>query len=426
MTSAENEIRLSELIAPSFYCIHRDIQEKGHTHYVLRGGRGSCKSSFVSIEVILGIMNDENANGAVIRKVGQYLRDSVFEQLLWAIEKLGVSHLWEAKVTTPELIFIPTGQKILFRGADKPRKLKSTKVAKGYIRYIWYEELDEFSGQDEIDTINQSLMRGGGVFSCFYSFNPPREKNHWVNSMCDEPRKDRLVHKSDYCDVPADWLGPQFIAEAEYLRERNPARYENEYLGIASGTGAEIFPNVTVREITDEEINGGERYCRGLDWGYGADPFVYVAMIYDKGARRLLIYHEFYRYGAKYDEIAQAIKEENLLNSTVIAESAEPRSNDELRARGLRIRAAKKGSGSVEFGIRWLQNLDEIVIDPVRCPNTRREFCGYSFLPDGHGGLRSEFPDRDNHSIDAVRYALEDDAGRKNTAVYDRRRLGIH
>lgn len=426
MTSAENEIRLSELIAPSFYCIHRDIQEKGHTHYVLRGGRGSCKSSFVSIEVILGIMNDENANGAVIRKVGQYLRDSVFEQLLWAIEKLGVSHLWEAKVTTPELIFIPTGQKILFRGADKPKKLKSTKVAKGYIRYIWYEELDEFSGQDEIDTINQSLMRGGEVFSCFYSFNPPREKNHWVNSMCDEPRKDRLVHKSDYRDVPVNWLGPQFIAEAEYLRERNPARYENEYLGIASGTGAEIFPNVTVREITNEEINGGERYCRGLDWGYGADPFVYVAMIYDKGARRLLIYHEFYRYGAKYDEIAQAIKEENLRNSTVIAESAEPRSNDELRARGLRIRAAKKGSGSVEFGIRWLQNLDEIVIDPVRCPNTRREFCGYSFLPDGHGGLRSEFPDKDNHSIDAVRYALEDDAGRKNTAVYDRRRLGIH
>ena len=426
MTSAENEIRLSELIAPSFYCVHRDIQEKGHTHYVLRGGRGSCKSSFVSIEVILGIMNDENANGAVIRKVGQYLRDSVFEQLLWAIEKLGVSHLWEAKVTTPELIFIPTGQKILFRGADKPRKLKSTKVAKGYIRYIWYEELDEFSGQDEIDTINQSLMRGGEVFCCFYSFNPPRERNNWVNAMCDDIRPDRLVHKSDYRSVPESWLGRQFIAEAEYLKERNPSRYENEYLGIATGTGAEIFPNVVVREISDEEIKGGERYCRGLDWGYGADPFVYVSMIYDKGSRRLIIYHEFYRYGAKYDEIAEAIKNENLMNHTVIAESAEPRSNDELRARGLRIKAAKKGSGSVEFGIRWLQNLNEIVIDPVRCPNTRREFCGYSFVPDGHGGYRSEFPDKDNHSIDAVRYALEDEASKKNIISADRRKLGIY
>lgn len=426
MTSAENKILLSELIAPSFYCVHRDIQENRYTHYVMCGGRGSCKSSFVSIEVILGIMNDENANGAVIRKVGQYLRDSVFEQLLWAIEKLGVSHLWEAKVTTPELVYKPTGQKILFRGADKPRKLKSTKVAKGYIRYIWYEELDEFSGQEEIDTINQSLMRGGDVFCCFYSFNPPREKNNWVNAMCDEPRKDRLIHRSDYRTVPEEWLGPQFVAEAEYLRERNPARYENEYLGVATGTGAEIFPNVTVREISDEEISSGERYCRGLDWGYGADPFVYVGTIYDKGSRRLLIYYEFYRYGAKYDEIAEAIKTENTLNHTVIAESAEPRSNDELRARGIRIRAAKKGSGSVEFGIRWLQNLDEIVIDPVRCPNTRCEFCGYSFLPDGHGGLRSEFPDRDNHSIDAVRYALEDDAGRKSAVISDRRRIGIY
>lgn len=424
--SAEDKIRLSELIAPSFYQVHRDIQQKAHTHYVLGGGRGSCKSSFVSIEVILGIMNDKNANGAVIRKVGQYLRDSVFEQLLWAVEKLGVSHLWEAKVAAPELIYKPTGQKILFRGADKPRKLKSTKVAKGYIRYIWYEELDEFSGQEEIDNINQSLMRGGEVFCCFYSFNPPREKNNWVNAMCAEPRADRLIHRSDYRDVPKDWLGPQFIAEAEYLRERNPARYENEYLGIATGTGAEIFPNVTVREITDGEINSGERYCRGLDWGYGADPFVYTAMLYDKRAGRLLIYYEFYRYGAKYDEIAEAIKAENTFNHTVIAESAEPRSNDELRARGLRIRAAKKGNGSVEFGIRWLQNLNEIVIDPVRCPNARREFCGYSFLPDGHGGLRSEFPDKDNHSIDAVRYALEDEAGRKTAVAADRRKLGIY
>ena len=138
-----------------------------------------------------------------------------------------------------------------------------------------------------------------------------------------------------------------------------------------------------------------------------------------------MIYYEYYRYGAKYDDIATAIKAENTLNHTVTAESAEPRSNDELRARGLRIKAAKKGSGSVEFGIRWLQNLDEIIIDPVRCPNVRREFCGYSFIPDGHGGYRSEFPDKDNHSIDAVRYALEDDSTRRNTAVTDRRKLGI-
>ncbi len=371
-------------------------------------------------------MNDINANAVAVRKVGQYLRDSVYEQLLWAIEKLGVSDLWEGKVSGPELVFKPTGQRILFRGADKPRKLKSTKVANGYIKYVWYEETDEFSGQEEIDNINQSLLRGGEIFYCFYSFNPPRELSSWVNIMCVDERADRLVHKSDYRSVPTKWLGPQFIAEAEYLKIKNPIRYENEYLGTATGTGAEIFPNVTVREITDEEINGGEIFCRGLDWGYGADPFVYLALIYDKGARRILIYYEFYRYGAKFDEIAEAINSQNQGRQLVIAESAEPRSNDELRSRGVRLKPAKKGSGSVEFGIRWLQNLNEIVIDPVRCPNARREFCGYRFESDGNGGFRGEFPDRDNHTIDAARYALEDEAGRKKAAVYDRRKLGIY
>lgn len=371
-------------------------------------------------------MNNETANAVVIRKVGQYLRDSVFEQLIWAIEKLGVSELWESRLTAPELLYKPTGQRILFRGADKPRKLKSTKVAKGYIRYVWYEETDEFFGQEELDNINQSLLRGGEVFTCFYSFNPPREPGAWVNVMCTEKRKDKLVHKSDYRSVPEKWLGQQFIAEAEYIKVKNPLRYENEYLGIATGTGAEIFTNVTVREITDIEIEGGERFCRGLDWGYGADPFVYISLIYDKGGRRILIYHEFYKYGVKFDEIAENINAENKNRQMIIAESAEPRSNDELRMRGIRLKPAKKGSGSVEFGIRWLQNLSEIIIDPVRCPEARREFCGYRFTPDGNGGFRGEFPDKDNHTIDAVRYALEDEAGRKNAVINDRRRLGIY
>lgn len=426
MTSERNEIRLSSLIAPAFHPVHLDILSNRHTHYVLSGGRGSSKSSFVSIEIIFGIMNDRNANAVVVRKVGQYLRDSVFEQLLWAIDKLSASELWESKVTSPELIFKPTGQRILFRGADKPRKLKSTKVANGYIKYVWYEETDEFSGQEEIDNINQSLLRGGEVFCCFYSFNPPKEQSNWVNFFASEPRADKLIHKSSYISVPKAWLGPQFIAEAEYLKEKNPLRYKNEYLGEVTGTGAEIFPNVIVREISDEEISAGERFCRGLDWGYGADPFVYMGLIFDRSNRRILIYHEFFRYGAKYDEIARAILSENKHNSLVIAESAEPRSNDELRARGVRLKPAKKGSGSVEYGIRWLQNLNEIVIDPVRCPNTVREFSGYRFPSDGNGGYRSEYPDKDNHTIDAVRYALEDEAGRKNAVITDRRRLGIY
>lgn len=418
-------IKLSELIAPSFYSVHRDIREERYTHYVLGGGRGSCKSSFVSLEIILGILRHPNANALVLRKVGLYLRDSVFEQLVWAIGCLGGADEWDCKASIPEIVYRPTGQKILFRGADEPRKLKSTKVAVGYIRYVWYEEADEFSGQEEIDLINQSVLRGGDVFICFYSFNPPKSKNSWVNSELALPRSDRLYYKSDYRDVPKEWLGEQFLAEAEYLREQNPQRYANEYLGEQTGTGAEVFPNVTLREISDEEIKSAERICRGLDWGYGADPFVYISLIYDKTNRRIFIYSEFYQYGAKFDEIAEAIRAENCDNRTIIAESAEPRSNDELRSRGIRIRAAKKGSGSVEHGLRWLMNLSEIVIDPVRCPNAKREFVSYQFDPDGHGGFRGGFPDRDNHTIDAVRYALEDYTERRKTGILDRKKLGI-
>lgn len=425
MTSSK-ELRLSALFAPSFYSVHRDIRAGLHTHYYLSGGRGSCKSSFAGLEIIFGIMSEKSANAVAIRKVGRYLRDSVYEQLLWAIEKLGVSEQWEGKPSVPELIYKPTGQRVLFRGADSPKKLKSTKVSKGYIRYVWYEEADEFFGQEEIDMINQSFLRGGSVFTCIYSFNPPKDPNCWINRLLLVPRGDRLVHKSDYRTVPEGWLGAQFIAEAEYLRTANPLRYRNEYLGEATGTGAEIFQNITVREISDEEILAAPRICRGLDWGYGADPFVYLALIFDKPRRKILIFHEFYRYGAKFDEIAAAIRAETSKDGagTIIAESAEPRSNDELRERGIRLCAAKKGQGSVEQGIRWLQNLNEIVIDPVRCPNAQREFCGYRLEPDGSGGWRGGFPDRDNHTIDAVRYALEE-ASKRGVGTFDRRKLGF-
>lgn len=419
------EIFLSSLFAPPFYELHRDLRAARHTHYYLGGGRGSGKSSFISLEIILGIMLNPDANAVVLRKIGKFLRDSVYEQLLWAIDRLGVSEEWEARGSLPELCYRPTGQRILFRGADSPRKLKSTKVKTGYLRYIWYEEADEFSGQEEIDQINQSFLRGGSVFSCLYSFNPPKNPEHWLNRLTETPRADRFVHRSDYRSVPREWLGEPFLAEAEYLRSENPLRYRNEYLGEAVGTGAEVFGNVTVREITDGEIRSAERVLRGLDWGYGADPFVYLTLLYDRCARRVMICYEFYRYGAKFDEIAKAIHAENPERRIVTAESAEPRSNDELRDRGIRLRPAKKGQGSIEQGIRWLQNLNEIVIDPIRCPNARREFCGYRFESDGMGGFRGGFPDRDNHTIDAARYALEEVSLRREVGTIDRRKLGV-
>lgn len=420
----QTRINFLELIAPSFYSVHRDIGENAHTHYALCGGRGSCKSSFASLELVRGIMADKNANAAAIRKIGKNLRESVFEQLLWAIDRLGASDLWDSRVSIPELVYRPTGQKIIFKGADDPRKFKSVKVSQGYVKYIWFEEADEFT-PEEIDVINQSLLRGDGHFVCLYTYNPPRSAAAGINFEFSKPRSDRLLHRSDYRDVPPEWLGRAFLAEAEYLRKSDPTRYANEYLGEMTGTGAEVFTNVKLEAISDDLIASFAHTYRGVDWGYGADPFVYIGTALENSGRRLYIFEEFYRHGARFDEIAAAISAFNDRGFPVTADSAEPRSNDELRARGLNIRAAKKGQGSVEYGIRRLCDLEAILIDPIRCPNAAREFTGYRLQSDGCGGFRSGYPDKDNHTIDAVRYALEERFSRKNVGFIDRRKLGI-
>ena len=349
----------------------------------------------------------QHTNAIIFRRYGINLKDSVYEQLVWAINALKVDHLWQAGVSPMQLVYIPTGQKIIFRGLDDATKIKSVKVRKGYIKYAWYEEVNEIEGPEKIRSINQSILRGGKRFIVFYSYNPPKAARNWVNQYVSIERDDTMVHHSTYLDVPPEWLGEQFIAEAEQLKKSNLDAYKHEYLGEVTGTGGEVFNNVVLRKISEDEIKSFDRICRGLDWGYGPDPFVYVALHYDKKRSRIFIYHEFYKFRAKFDEIASQIKSENKLYEPVTAESAEPRSNDELKDRGIRIHAAKKGPGSVEHGISWLQNLTEIIIDPSRCPETAREFTGYELDRDREGNFKSGFPDRDNHCIDAVRYACE-------------------
>jgi len=403
------KIKLSELIAPSFYEIHNDIKYNRYTHYWLKGGRGSGKSSFVSIEIILGMMKDLNANAVVLRKVKETLKDSVFEQLIWAIEKLKVSDYWDIKHNPMEMTYIPTGQKILFRGADKPKKIKSTKVSKGYIKFIWYEEVDEFNGMEEIRTINQSLVRGGEQFVVFYTYNPPNRVNAWVNEEVLINRPDRKVHHSTYLTVPREWLGEQFFIEAEHLKKVNEKAYRHEYLGEVTGTGGEVFTNVTARKISDDEIRVFDRIRRGLDFGYAVDPAHYTVCHFDKTRRRLYIFYEIHQVGLSNRKLAELIKQENKSNGLIIADSAEPKSIAELRGYGINIKGAKKGPDSVEYGIKFLQDLEEIIIDPERCPNTLREFINYELEKDKDGNFKAEYPDKNNHSIDAVRYALEDD-----------------
>ena len=404
-----NKIRLSKLIAPSFYEVHEDIKHSRYTHYWLKGGRGSTKSSFVAIQIILGMMKDPQANAMALRKVGLYLKESVYEQLIWAIDVLGVSEYWHEKQSPLELIYMPTGQKILFRGADKPKKIKSTKLRKGYFKFIWYEETDEFNGMEEIRNINQTLMRGGKEFVVFYTFNPPNRVNAWVNEEILIDRPDRKVHHSTYLTVPRDWLGEQFFIEAEHLKKVNEKAYRHEYLGEVTGTGGEVFTNVTIRKITDEEIKIFDRIKRGIDWGYAIDPFVYIKCHYDKTRRRLYIFDEIYKVGLSNRKAAEMIKEKDPGHKTIIADSAEPKSIAEMKSYGIRIRGAIKGPDSVDYGIKFLQDLEEVIIDSERCPNAAREFLNYELEKDKDGNFKAEFPDKNNHTIDAVRYALEDD-----------------
>lgn len=402
------QIKLSDKMAPSFFPVHQDVKQHGHTHYVLAGGRGSTKSSYVSLEIPLLLMQNSECHAVVLRKVGNTLRNSVYTQMEWALDALHISDKWKMTISPMEMIRKATGQKILFFGVDDKAKIKSIKLPFGYVGVVWYEELDQFAGMEEIRNLNQSLMRGGSKFWCFSSYNPPKSANNWVNEEMLLDEQDRLVHRSDYLSVNPDWLGQQFIYEADKLKAKNEAAYRHEYLGEITGTGGAVFENVIEKRITDEEIQQFDRRRYGLDFGFAVDPLAFISMHYDAKREILYIFDEIYQPKLTNRHAAVKIKKKITETALIRADSAEPKSIKELNELGLRAIAAKKGPDSVEFGIRWLQGLSAIVIDKKRCPNTYKEFVTYEYETTRDGQYISAYPDKNNHAIDAVRYGCED------------------
>lgn len=401
-----SNIRLSEKIGSAFYDVAHDVFHHGHTHYDFSGGRGSLKSSTVSVLVPLLLIDNPGTHALVLRKVANTIRDSVYAQYIWAIGELGMAAYWEAKVSPMELIYKPTGQKIMFRGADDPMKIKSIKVPFGYIAVTHFEEKDQFAGRAEIRNILQSTMRGGSVFWNFESYNPPISRDNWANKDSLEERADRLRHKSTYLQAPPEWLGEQFLAEAEHLKSVNETAYRHEYLGEVVGSGTQVFENLDVAAISDYQIAQFDRILSGVDWGWYPDPFAFNRMHYDAGRKTLYIFDEVTRRRTSNRDTAELVKQRIAPGELVTADSAEEKSCEDYRSYGIRCRGAEKGPGSVNYSMKWLQSLEHIIIDPERCPDTVKEFAEYEYERDDKtGDVLPGYPDLNNHHIDAVRYA---------------------
>lgn len=401
-----SKILLSEKLGPAFHLLARDVFQHGHTHYDLSGGRGSLKSSCVSLLVPLLLIANPGTHAVVLRKVANTIRDSVYAQYIWAIGELGMADYWIAKVQPMELIYKPTGQKIMFRGADDPMKIKSIKVPFGYIAVTHFEEKDQFAGRSEIRTILQSTMRGGSKFWNFESYNPPISRDNWANKDSREDRPDRLCHRSTYLEAPPKWLGEQFLNEAEHLKETDERAYRHEYLGEAVGTGGNVFDKLELREITDKEISSFDRIYQGVDWGWFPDPFAFIRLHYDRGRETIYLLDEIYENKLPNEAAAEKIKQKSYTDAYITCDNAEPKSVSDFRDCGLPAKEAIKGPGSVDYGMKWLQKRT-IVIDQHRTPNAYKEFVNYEYERDKDGEIISGYPDADNHLIDSTRYALE-------------------
>ena len=399
---------------PAFIGVYRDILNRKHLEYWLEGGRGSIKSTFAN-EVLIDLLeNNPKMCAIIIRRYTNTLRDSVYAQTEWTISQFsetftGLQDNYDFKVSPMEVTKISTGQKIYFRGTDDAGKIKSIKPPKEmYIGIVLYEEFDQIQGMATVRKINQSIVRGGEDFIQLYVYNTPPSRQHFVNKEKRVSKKNRLVHLSDYRSAPKEWLGQTFIDEAEYTKEANSKVYENEYLGLETGDGTNVFENLEIREITDEEISHFDRLYKGIDWGWYPDPFAYNDMYFDVARRTLYIFDEFHANKMSNEATWEALVDKGVTSDDLMtADSSENKSIGDYKSYGAYIKGAIKGPGSVEYSMKWLSTLNKIVIDPNRCPKTAEEFENYELEKDKDGNVITGYPDKNNHHIDAVRYALE-------------------
>jgi PBSX family phage terminase large subunit len=394
----------ARVLGKAFVDINRQI--KPNIEYVFEGGRGGLKSSFVAFKIVELIKNNPQMHACITRQVAGTLKDSVYANMKWAINELGLMEEFECKVSPLEIKYIKTGQTIYFRGLDDETKLKSIKPEFGYIGILWKEEKDQMKGDAQERSVNQSVLRGGDESYDFSSYNPPKSKSNWVNRIKLMPNPKRVIHHSSYLEAPAEWLGQKFIDDAAHLKEINPEAYEHEYLGVPNGDGGNVFEYLEIRDITDEEISHMDRIFAGVDYGWYPDAFCYLRTYYDSAREKIYLIDELYVNKWSNSKTADWIKKKGYDDYTMICDSAEPKSVNDFRDAGLPARGAIKGPGSIEYGFKFLQT-KTIVIDPKRTPNAYKEITEYEYDRDKEGNVISGYPDGNDHAISALRYAYE-------------------
>ena len=411
---AEFERDFALLVADPFIPMHRAVCAGLGGDFWTYGGRASGKSSCISLEIARGIMRHPDRSALVMVKTGKDIREGVYEQMLWAIRMLRVEDEFECTVSPIRIRRRSTGQVITFRGGDNTAKTKAMKAPAGtYYAYVWFEEADQFAGMAEIRRVYQSVTRGapeGAPFFRFHSFNPPRSRDSWANARIRELQAEgATVYKANYTDMPPGWLPDQLIEDAEALKAADPEAYRHEYLGEDVGYGAEVFPRAEVRPIEPGEIKAAPYRCYGVDWGFSADPWVMVACAYD--AKRRVLYVTGERSGLGLTNRESAERARQVLEAggepfaTVWCDAAEPKSIADWRELGINAKGAPKaGVNDVRNSVRWLQNRSAIVVDPS-CTLAAEEFATYSYELTPDGEPTGALPDRDNHAIDAARYA---------------------
>jgi phage terminase, large subunit, PBSX family len=421
MTSKKRkELKISDLLTPKFHSLYSAWKTNKYTRLVCKGGRGSAKSTNIALILVIDLMQYP-VNTICFRKVGENLRKSVYEQIKWAIKFLGVEEYFEYKLSPLEIIYKERGNKFIFMGVDDPQKSKSIKEAQFPIARYWFEELAEFKNEDEVETVLNSIFRGklekGLIYKGFFSYNPPKMKHNWVNKKYNYSfiENNVFVHHSVYLDNPH--ISEEFIKEAEAVKAKDETKYKLVYMGEPIGNGLVPFPNLEIREIQASEIAGLEKFRNGVDWGYGVDPLAFVRWGYDKKKGIIYALDEYYGVGLKNRNLANYILSKGY-DELVMCDSAEPKSIDELKEYDISAWGAKKGAGSVEYGEKWLSDLEAIVIDPKRTPNISREFEMIDYDTDREGNPLPRLCDSNNHTIDATRYAFSNDM-KKGKWVYE-------